>query len=127
MPRPLPKDLVQIMRIIPLVAALVLLGCSLPAAAQEDTETEVPGGQGGLSLSAEANLLSDFRFRGISRSDPDPAVQGSLTASVPGGFYLGGRAATLNETGNLGGAQLDLYAGFGADLGLGTSVDAGIM
>ncbi len=112
---------------LPLALAVLGLACTAaPALAQEDTETEVPGG-GGLSISGEANLLSDFRFRGISRSDRDPAAQGALTVSTPGGFYLGGRATSLRDTGGLGVAQLDLYAGYSADLGLGTSLDAGLM
>jgi uncharacterized protein (TIGR02001 family) len=73
------------------------------------------------------NLLSDFRFRGISRSDKDPAVQGALTVSTPGGLYVGGRATSLKRVAKLGDAQVDLYAGYSADLGLGTSVDAGLM
>jgi uncharacterized protein (TIGR02001 family) len=107
-------------------AAFSLLVCAAPAAAQEDTDTPI-GGSSGLGISGEINLLSDFRFRGISRSDKDPAVQGALTVSTPGGFYAGGRATSLKRAPRLGDAQLDLYAGFGADLGLGTSIDAGLM
>jgi uncharacterized protein (TIGR02001 family) len=108
------------------LAALAVACTSAPALAQEDTDTEVPGSSG-LDISAEANLLSDFRFRGISRSDRDPAVQGALTVSTPGGFYVGARGTSLKDTGRLGLAQLDLYAGYTADLGLGSSVDAGVM
>ena len=114
------------MKLAVLFAAAALAGAASPALAQEDTDTEVPGG-GGLSVGAELNLLSDFRFRGISRSDRDPAIQGALTVSTPGGLYAGGRATSLKETGGLGGGQLDLYAGYNADLGLGTSIDAGLM
>jgi uncharacterized protein (TIGR02001 family) len=114
------------MKLASLLGALALAALSSPALAQEDTETEVPSG-GGLSISGEVNLLSDFRFRGISRSDRDPALQGALTVSMPGGFYAGGRGTSLRETGGFGAAQLDLYAGYGADLGLGTSADAGLM
>jgi uncharacterized protein (TIGR02001 family) len=108
------------------LAALAIACVSAPALAQEDTDTEVPASSG-LDISAEANLLSDFRFRGISRSDRDPAVQGALTVSTPGGFYVGARGTSLKETGGLGLAQLDLYAGYTLDLGLGSSVDAGVM
>lgn len=114
------------MKALPFLAALGLAVLSAPALAQEDTDTDIPAG-GGLSVSGEVNLLSDFRFRGISRSDEDPAVQGALTVSAPGGFYFGGRGTSLKDAGDLGGAQLDLYAGYGADLGMGTSIDAGIM
>jgi uncharacterized protein (TIGR02001 family) len=109
-----------------LAAALSVFACAAPAAAQEDTDTEI-GGASGLGISAELNLLSDFRFRGISRSDKDPAIQGALTLSTPGGLYAGARGTSLKRAPSLGDAQLDLYAGFGADLALGTSIDAGLM
>ena len=114
------------MKLLSVAAALFALVSAVPAAAQE--ETQIPtAGSGGIGFSGELNLLSDFRFRGISRSDRDPAVQGALTAFLPGGFYAGGRGTSLNDAGSFGGAQLDLYAGYGADLGLGTSFDAGLM
>ena len=114
------------MRFAPVLAALTLAGFSVPAAAQEDTDTEVPAG-GGVDVSGEINLLSDFRFRGISRSDEDPALQGALTVSAPGGFYAGARGTTLKSVGDLGDVQLDFYSGYNADLGLGTSADLGLM
>ena len=114
------------MRFAPVLAAFILASLSVPAAAQEDTDTEVPA-DGGLSVSGEINLLSDFRFRGISRSDEDPALQGALTVSVPGGFYAGARGTSLKDVGDFGDVQLDLYAGYNADLGLGTSADLGLM
>lgn len=109
-----------------LLAAFGLAAASAPALAQEDTDTEVTGGNG-ITIGAEANLLSDFRFRGISRSDRDPALQGALTLSTESGFYAGARGTSLRRTGGVGVAQLDLYAGYTMDLGLGTSVDAGVM
>ena len=120
------------MRPLFLIPAGLLALVSVPAAAQEAAvedvpDIELPAGSGALSISAEVNLLSDFRFRGISRSDEDPAIQGALTVSVPGGFYVGGRGTSLKEAGRLGGLQLDLYAGYGADLGAGTSIDAGLL
>jgi uncharacterized protein (TIGR02001 family) len=114
------------MRIASAAATFLLLSLAAPAAAQEDTDTEAPAGSG-LAISGEVNLLSDFRFRGISRSDEDPAVQAALTLSVPGGFYVGGRGTSLKDAGDLESVQLDLYAGYGAELGGGTSFDAGLM
>ncbi len=105
--------------VLPVVAALA----SAPAAAQAP---------GGVTISGEANLLSDYRFRGVSRSDEDPALQGALTLQTDSGFYVGGRGTTLKgidrvTAGDFGDVELDLYAGYGMDLGLGTSLDAGMM
>ncbi|HEX9932066.1 MAG TPA: TorF family putative porin, partial [Allosphingosinicella sp.] len=102
-------------------AAAGAVGVGGPAAA----EVPVPGT--GLTLSGEAELMSDYRFRGVSRSDEDPALQAGLTLETASGFYVGGRGTSLSGIDNfrlrdpqvedLGDVQLDLYAGYGADLG----------
>ena len=118
------------MRLVAFAAAAALLPAA-PAAA------EVPLAGTGLSVSGEAELLSDYRFRGVSRSDEDPAGQASLTLSHASGFYLGTRATTLSGIDNfrlrdpsvadLGDLELDLYAGYSADLGGGLTLDGGLM
>ncbi len=116
------------MRILSMLAASLL---DAPAFAQEtveaDTKAHTSAYGSGTSVSGEALLLSDYRFRGISRSERDPAVQGQITASGASGWYAGGRGTSLRRAGALGGAQLDLYAGYGANLDLATSVDAGVL
>jgi uncharacterized protein (TIGR02001 family) len=107
--------------------ALICLCTALPAIAQETD---------GLDLSAEAVFLTDYRFRGISRSDEDPAGQAALTLSHGSGLYTGLRATTLKGTdpfrdrdpgfGDLGDAEFDLYAGWRTDLGRGFDLDAGL-
>lgn len=119
------------MRFAPFAVAAPALASVAPAAA------EVPLAGSGLSLSGEAELMSDYRFRGISRSDEDPAAQANLTVSHASGFYLGTRATTLSGIDNfrirdprvddLGDLELDLYAGYSADLGGGLTLDGGLM
>ena len=82
-----------------------------------------------LEVNANATLMSDYRFRGVSRSDEDPALQGQLTLTHGSGFYTGARATTLDgldgfrlrdpDFQELGDLQLDLYAGYSADIGRG--------
>lgn len=114
-----------LMKAIRSTLACLCLACAPPAWSQE--EAVGPAG-GGPQLSGEAILLSDYRFRGVSRSGEDPALQGQLTWSVHSGFYVGARGtAALDDVRNLGNVQLDLYAGYDADLGSGTSLDAGLL
>ena len=109
------------------VSALPLIALSFlaaPAAAQ------LP--DGGITFYGEATAVSDYRYRGISRSDENPALQGSLTVQGDSGFYVGAWGSTLDgigdvTTGDIGDVELDLYAGYGTNLGLGTSVDAGVL
>ena len=101
-----------------------LLAFSLGAAASP-VAAQIPGT--GFSVDADVSVLSDYRFRGISRSGEDPALQGSLTVGTDSGFYVGAQGTTLREVEAYDNLQLDLYAGYNADLGLGTSLDAGML
>jgi uncharacterized protein (TIGR02001 family) len=90
-----------------------------------------------FDVSAEIGLISDYRFRGISRSDEDPAAQAGITVRHESGLYAGARATTLHGNdgfrlrnpsfGGQGDVQMDLYAGYGRSLGGGFDVDAGLM
>ncbi len=117
--------------------ALSLAAAAAPAAAQEEPAEEPAGEPTGvpgsaLDVSAEVNLLTDYRFRGVSRSDEDPALQAALTAVHRSGFYAGARGTTLKgldglRRRDLGEVELDLYAGFGRELGGGFEIDAGAL
>ncbi|MFN3945090.1 MAG: TorF family putative porin [Allosphingosinicella sp.] len=117
------------MKLLIVPAFLTGLLAAAPAAA-----LPLPGT--GLDISAEATLMSDYRFRGLSRSDGDPALQGALTVTSDTGIYTGVRATTLKGIDNfrfrnprlqdLGDVQLELYGGYGTDVGAGLSVDGGV-
>lgn len=80
---------------------------SVPAHAEEDG---FPG-----EFSATTTFASEYIFRGVSVSDEDLAVQGSLDWSHDSGFYAGiwGSNAEIGE----GTLEVDYYAGYGGDLG----------
>ena len=129
--------------------AAAFLSLPAPAVAQDEPlpETDPPadapleeasGPTGaGLDLSASLAILSDYRFRGVSRSDEDPAVQAALTLNHDSGLYGGATATTLKGVDSfrlrdpgfrdLGDAELDLYAGYVAQLGGGFSLDGGLL
>lgn len=109
---------------------LTLLLASLPAPllAQSQDEDEPPAGGGGkAAATGTVTLLSDYRYRGISRSGGDPALQGQVTVTLPNGLYGGARGTTLRGVRTLGDAEVDFYAGYGASLGSGTTLDAGLV
>jgi uncharacterized protein (TIGR02001 family) len=107
--------------VLPLLAFL-----AAPALAEPRDEAAPPAAGAKASVSGGVTLLSDYRFRGISRSDGDPALQGQVTVSLPNGLYAGGRGTTLKGVRVLGAAELDLYTGYGATIGSGTTIDAGL-
>lgn len=85
------------------LAALLALAAAAPAAA--------------VDLSANASLVSDYRFRGISLSDRDPAVQGGVDLGFDSGLFVGTWASTIEEYGGAD-AEVDLYVGWAGDSGL---------
>jgi len=62
-------------------------------------------------FSATATLTSDYRFRGVSQSGLDPAVQGSVDyADASSGLYAGVWASNVDGLAGAD-AEVDLYAG----------------
>ena len=51
------------------------------------------------ALSGNLGVVSDYRFRGYSLSDEQPAVQGGLDATHADGWYAGVWASTIDEYG----------------------------
>lgn len=105
-----------------IAAAIVLCGTAAPALAQEDEA--VPK----VTVSGSATLTSDYRFRGISQTDNEMAIQGGLTLSHETGLYAGTWASNLSGWGTFGGAnmELDLIAGYKANLSDSATLDVGM-
>jgi len=89
-----------------------------PAIVTGDTLVE------GFQISANVALVSDYKFRGISQSNKDGALQGGFDAAFGPGFYVGtwGSSVNFNTNGDDGGCcngslELDYYAGWGTDIG----------
>ena len=70
-------------------------------------------------------VTSDYRFRGVSMSEEDPALQASLDWSGQGGFYAGAWGSTIAPFGDAD-VEIDLYAGFVRPLGA-AELDVGVL
>lgn len=68
-----------------------------------------------FTWSASATGTSDYIFRGVSQTDNDPAIQGSLDATY-GMFYAGAWGSKIDWTG-VSNAEVDLYGGVTPSLG----------
>jgi uncharacterized protein (TIGR02001 family) len=77
-----------------------------------------------FDISATLTGVSDYRFRGLSLSGRDPAIQGSVDVEHQSGFYVGVWGSTISE---FAGAhtEVDVYGGWRGSLG-GLEVDAGV-
>jgi uncharacterized protein (TIGR02001 family) len=105
-----------------LLPAAMLAVTALPAAAQDETEAPKP-----VTVSGSVALVSDYRFRGVSQSDTNLAIQGGLTIAHESGVYIGTWGSNLAGWGTFGGAnmELDLIAGFKTEVSSGVTLDVG--
>ena len=69
-----------------------------------------------LDLSFNVGLVSDYRFRGVSLSDRDPALQGGVDLYHQSGFFAGAWATTIEEYAGSD-VELDLYGGYAGEAG----------
>jgi uncharacterized protein (TIGR02001 family) len=102
--------------------ALAILLCSATPAFAQDEEPPKP-----ITVSGSVALVSDYRFRGVSQTDEELAVQGGVTIAHESGFYVGTWGSNLAGWGTFGGSntELDIYGGFKLPVGGGT-LDIGV-
>jgi uncharacterized protein (TIGR02001 family) len=67
--------------------------------------------EGGVDLSANVGVVSDYRFRGLSLSDRNPALQGGVDLEAGMGLFAGTWASTIADYEGAD-VELDLYAGY---------------
>ena len=123
-----------------LMAAPIALLAAAPAYAQDAEEST-----SSVSVSANVALTSDYRFRGVSLSDGNIAVQGGIDVAHDSGFYIGtwgSSLASVDDTapfddgtgtvisspiGNYGAMELDIYAGWSGEVASGVTFDVGLL
>lgn len=98
-----------------------IMACTAAPALAED------GDDSGISVSANVALTSDYRFRGLSFSDGDIAVQGGIDVSHDSGFYIGTWASSIEDSATFGHTELDLYGGWSGEVISGLSLDVGLL
>ena len=113
---------------------LVLALSATPALAQEGSDqgtpvatppTEEP--KGPLTVNGTATLVTDYRFRGLSQTDKDFALQGSITVTHESGIYVSVWGSSIDDYVAAGSDQeLDLIAGVKKTFG-NVTVDGGVL
>ena len=107
-----------------LFAATLLAGCALAATPALADETDPPSD---VTVTGSVALVTDYRFRGISLSGGDFAVQGSVNVNHSSGFYAGAWASSLEDSPLYGSAELDVYAGWTGEVASGVTADVGLL
>lgn len=101
-------------------AAAALLAAPLFAAAQAKAEPE-------FTVTGNAGLFSDYRFRGITQTDYKPAFQGGFDFAHKSGFYLGNWNSNVEQLVYNGASlEMDFYGGYKGSVG-GIGYDVGAL
>lgn len=98
------------------LSALFLAALATPVFAQDDDDTSI-------TVSGSATLVSDYRFRGVSQSGEDPAIQGGFTVSHDSGLYVGTWGSSINFS---GGTEIDFFGGYSTEITPGVKIDGGV-
>ncbi|MCF8473174.1 MAG: TorF family putative porin [Emcibacter sp.] len=70
----------------------------------------------GGEFSANVSLFSEYRFRGVSLTDKDFALQGGFDYAHDSGFYVGTWASTISASDAYGEIELDVYGGYAGEI-----------
>ena len=106
-----------------LVAATFLAGTTMvatPAFAQGPVLDDI-------TISGNVAIVTDYRFRGVSFSGGDLAIQGGIDAVHDSGFYVGTWASSIDGGPAFGEVELDLYGGWSGEVSPGLTFDAGLL
>jgi uncharacterized protein (TIGR02001 family) len=88
----------------------LMLATATPAMAQDETDPPPA-----VTVNGTAAVVSDYRFRGISQTDGNFAVQGGITVSHESGFYVSVWGSSIDDYVTMHGTpnqEIDLIAGY---------------
>lgn len=102
------------------LSALAVAAMSAPALAQDAPASD-------LTVTGNAAVVTDYRFRGISQTDKRFALQGGITVTHSSGFYVSTWGSSIDDyVANGSDQELDLIAGYSKTIGAAT-VDVGVL
>jgi len=99
------------------LSAVSLIALATPAFAQDEAESSI-------KITGSAALVTDYRFRGVSQSGQNAAVQAGVTLNHDSGFYVGTWGSSVNFAGS---AEIDLFAGYAKEIAPGVTADIGLL
>lgn len=92
-----------------LLSALLASGAALAQAKAPEPD---------WTISGNATLISDYRFRGFTQTDFGPAFQGGFDIAHKSGFYLGNwNSNVLSTLFNGASLEMDVYGGYKGTVG----------
>ena len=79
------------------------------------------------NLSGSLALTSDYKFRGVTQTSRNPAVQGNIDYNHESGAYLGLWASNVDFGDNKANTEFDVYAGYSTEVAPGLTADGGVI
>ena len=116
-------------RLAVMAAAIAMAGAAhaqINAEAQATETTAAPAS----TFSWNATVISDYRYRGISQTRLQPALQGGADYVHADGWYVGAWGSTIKfarDAGGDGEVEIDVYGGKRGELAPGLSYDVGVL
>lgn len=110
-----------------LAQKMVLAALAVSGAALAQTKAPEPD----YTLSYNVGVVTDYRYRGISQSRLNPALQGGIDFAHKSGFYLGTWGSTIKWIKDAGASkgsfELDLYGGYKGEIAKDLGYDIGYL
>ena len=113
------------------------LGLAQSALAAESGESPAPAVVETSPFTANVTLINDYRYRGISQSNFNPAIQGGFDYAHDSGFYIGNwnssiswisdAVSTMPGQSTSAPIEMDFYAGYKHDWSKGFIFDVGVL
>jgi len=107
------------------LSALMLASVATPAFA-DDAPTAPPPA---ITINGTATVVTDYRFRGVSQTAKNVAIQGSITLTHESGFYVsvwGSSVDSYVTASQAGHQEVDVIAGYSKTFS-GTKIDGGVL
>ncbi|MBB4640807.1 TorF family putative porin [Rhizorhapis suberifaciens] len=103
------------------LSAVLLATVATPAFAQDDAD--------GITITGGATVVSDYRFRGVSQTGEEAAIQGTINVTHESGLYAGVWGSSIDLVAGASdlNTELDFYAGYSREVIPGLTADLGLL
>jgi uncharacterized protein (TIGR02001 family) len=111
------------------LSSLIALALVSGSALAQTTATAAPEPESTLTFNA--GVVSEYRYRGIAQSAKKPALQGGFDYAHKSGFYVGAWGSTINwikdtqPTTVKGPVEIDVYGGYKTEIAPEVTLDVG--
>ena len=89
-----------------------LMACGVAMGAMGSANAADMLGSANVTTSGSVAMATDYRFRGISQTSNNPAIQGAITLTHTSGVYLGLWGSNITSVGQSNSAEMDATLGY---------------